>query len=1120
MSDQSYTAGEAIRPLVLPEAVGGNGALSYELTPEVPGLTFDQGARTLSGTPSTANSYTMTYRVTDADDNTTPSDADTQSFTIAVREGDTAPAFTRTVADQSYAAGEAIRPLVLPEAVGGNGALSYELTPEVPGLTFDQGTRTLSGTPTSVGNHNMTYRVVDSDTNSDASGADHLTFRIEVYEPQSVVDTIVTSVAVGNAIGVFRREVLPASTGGPRIQVSGSTFVINGGSFFLDIVPDQGSNLKKLLVSIGEQTFGYYDITLSDSGDLQAGTAVDKQAITKTAVYSREDAARNSDSSYQLIGQVSQDLELSSLCVAIVAVAENDMIGPRACHDLEVVQVGTGDVQISLSWDVDSDVDLHVVDPNGDEIYWSRRTVSSGGQLDLDSNAGCRIDGVRNENVTWAAGRAPRGLYTVRVNYWSSCGVSQTNYVIRVNNGGLMSAFSGTLTGSGDRGGLGSGEVVTTFMVPHDGAEPDTAPSFAGTVAGQNYTVGEAISPLVLPDAVGGNGALSYALQPEVPGLTFDTRTRALSGTPSTSDTYQMTYRVSDADGNTADSDADTLTFTITVRPAVVMSCTYRGSGDDVCSVNPDGQAVDQMSYELRLGAARPEVYLIATNTNSYLASARVQRLDAAAATEGQGPFAGIEYRSQRMRSDSSGHAPPWIVEFNNNPPRLERSEAPQPSRSQALGAVAEGDRFTFISRWQDTTVAVPATARRVVSDGSTTLAVWVADREWSATCRAVHHCMTQEMVDALAGRFLRPGDSNDIYDWVTAIFGLPWGAHRKPFRIPPESASQIHVLFFDIGGDSIPTRGQERVNGYFHGLNNYLRADDPAFLRASNERLMFFMDAPLMAHRDGPTWDVTDPWPDSMISVLAHEFQHMIHFYQKAILRGGVSEAWLNEMASEVTEDLVADKIESDGPRGVGYHDPTAGEAGNWRGRLGRYNFYNYIQVTAWNPEDALKHYSINYALGAYLARTYGGAALFGDLVASGQSGVDAIETALRTHGHHDSFGDVLQNWGVATLLSDNPRGSFPYRYNSGGTWSTSRAGGESYRLGSINLYNYRYDYGSGASDYLDGPRLYRFQHFSDGIRRDPHSNAYTTLGRMTGTARLRISASAGLRITVVVKE
>jgi len=642
--------------------------------------------------------------------------------------------------------------------------------------------------------------------------------------------------------------------------------------------------------------------------------------------------------------------------------------------------------------------------------------------------------------------------------------------------------------------------------------ERDTAPAFTRTVDDQNYTAGEAISPLLLPDAVGGNGALTYALQPEVPGLTFDTRTRELSGTPSTSDTYQMTYRVSDADGNTADSDADTLTFTITVRPAAAMSCTYRGSGDEVCSVNPGGQALDQMSYELRLGSARPEVFLIATNTNSDPASARVQRLDAAADTEGQGPFAGTEYPSQRMASDQSGHTPPWIVEFNNNPPRFERSQAPRPSRSQASGAVAEGDRFTFISQRQDANVAVPATARRVVSDGSTSLAVWVADREWSSTCQAVHQCMTQEMVDAVADRFLRAGTGNDIHDWLTAIFGSPWGAHPYANLIPAESASQIHVLFLDIDGDGVWSEGDSRRTlGYFHGLNNFLEAE-------SNERLMFFMDAPLMALRDGPTWDVDDPVPNELISTLAHEFQHMIHFYQKRIRQDAVSEAWLNEMASEVAEDLIADKLETDGPRGVAYDNPTAGDVGNTRGRLGRYNYFNDIQVTAW--DDYLENYSINYALGAYLARTYGGAALFGSIVTNPQSGVAAVETALRAHGHADSFGDVLANWAVANLLSDNPRAPSPYRYNSGGTWSTSSAGGETYRLGSINLYNYRYYYGSGASDYLDGPRLYGFQQFSDGIQRDPHSNAYTTLGRVTGTARLSISASAGVRITVVAKE
>ena len=660
------------------------------------------------------------------------------------------------------------------------------------------------------------------------------------------------------------------------------------------------------------------------------------------------------------------------------------------------------------------------------------------------------------------------------------------------------------------------GDTLTFTITVREG---DTAPTFTEEVSDQSYTVGEEISLLALPEASGGNGPLSYELRPEVPGLTFDRRTRTVSGTPRIVDTYRMSYRVSDADVNEADGDADTLTFTITVWPIPSVSGTYRGSGDQVFAINGDGQTLAATTYALRLGAARPEVYLIATNTNSYSAYTRIQRLGAAAVTESQGLFADVEYPSRSIDPDPIAHAPPWIVEFNNNPPRLEGSGRPRRSlRPQVQRAVTEGDRFTFISRWESTNVAVPAAARRVVSDGSTTLVVWIADRQWSRTCRVAHQCMTREMVDVVADTFLRPGDGNDIYDWVTAIFGDAWGRHDYPNLIPPESSSQVHILFFDIAGDGVPSRGQTRTGGYFHGVNNYLRADDPILRRASNERLMFFMDAPLMAHREGPTWEVTDRYPSGMISTLAHEFQHMIHFYQKGVLRGGQSEAWLNEMASEVAEDLIADKLSVPGPRGV-LDDPTAGEAGNWRGRLAGYNFYNYIQVTAWDRENALKHYAINYALGAYLARTYGGAALFGDIVASGLSGVDAVETALRRQGHYDSFGDVLQNWGIANLLSDNPRAPSPYRYNSGG-WSISRSGGETYRLGSINLYHYRYYYGAAYTEYLDGPILYQFQQFSDGLGRHPHSNAYTALGRMTGTVRLRISADAGVRIAVVVKE
>ena len=93
-------------------------------------------------------------------------------------------------------------------------------------------------------------------------------------------------------------------------------------------------------------------------------------------------------------------------------------------------------------------------------------------------------------------------------------------------------------------------------------------PSFAAGSgpADQSYTVGTAIDALTLPEAGGGDGALTYSLSPAVPGLSFNATTRRLTGTPTAAGAYDMTYRVRDTDGDT-----DSLTFTITVtNPAQV----------------------------------------------------------------------------------------------------------------------------------------------------------------------------------------------------------------------------------------------------------------------------------------------------------------------------------------------------------------------------------------------------------------------------------------------------------------------------------------------------------------------------------------------------------------------
>ena len=137
VADQMYTQHTAITALTLPRATGGNGTLTYRLAPAPPsGLSLDGATRRLTGTPDTVQGpvrYTWTVRDVDGD-------TDELTFTIEV-VADLMPSFgDAVVADQTYTQNTAITALTLPEATGGDGTLTYRLTPSPPsGLSLDGG---------------------------------------------------------------------------------------------------------------------------------------------------------------------------------------------------------------------------------------------------------------------------------------------------------------------------------------------------------------------------------------------------------------------------------------------------------------------------------------------------------------------------------------------------------------------------------------------------------------------------------------------------------------------------------------------------------------------------------------------------------------------------------------------------------------------------------------------------------------------------------------------------------------------------------------------------------------------------------------------------------------------
>lgn len=248
----------------------------------------------------------------------------------------------------------------------------------------------------------------------------------------SVTEFISRVTSAAGVEAVLERGTPPDEGSGPSVAASGPSVVITGGSS--QIALTASASFTTVLVFV-EGSPDYYRLTLP-----AAATSAD------------------------LIVTIAQEVANTSFDCVYAVGSSASAVGPYTATPVSVLEVGTGEVQVSVSWDTPADVDLHVVEPGGEEIYYGNDTAASGGTLDLDSNAGCGSDGPRNENVTWATGTAPRGTYTVRLDHWDNCGASGTNYVVTVRvQSRAPQTFSGTFTGSGDQGGEGAGVLITTF---------------------------------------------------------------------------------------------------------------------------------------------------------------------------------------------------------------------------------------------------------------------------------------------------------------------------------------------------------------------------------------------------------------------------------------------------------------------------------------------------------------------------------------------------------------------------------------------------------------------------------------------------------------------------------
>src|SRR5579859_947625 len=227
----------------------------------------------------------------------------------------------------------------------------------------------------------------------------------------------------------------------------------------------------------------------------------------------------------------------------------------------------------------------------------------------------------------------------------------------------------------------------------------------------------------------------------------------------------------------------------------------------------------------------------------------------------------------------------------------------------------------------------------------------------------------------------------NKIYPTDRSFFGSEWtpGVDDDP---------RLYILY--VGGIG------STIAGYFSSADEYSHLAHPY----SNEKEMFYVNS-----------DNQQPGDPYLLTVLAHEFQHMIHWAHDRN-----EETWMNEGSSVLAEFLNGYDI--------GGFDAA-------------YTSNPDLQLTGWSEDPSTDpsvsaHYGAGFLFMAYFLDRFGNSATQA-LVANQDNGMHAVDTTLaalgikdKTTGKQLTSVDVFSDWTIANYLGDASVADGRYAYHN----------------------------------------------------------------------------------------
>ncbi|WP_440096793.1 putative Ig domain-containing protein [Staphylococcus epidermidis] len=525
ITDQTQEVNTEITPIKI-EARDNSGQTVTNKVDGLPdGVTFDEATNTISGTPSEVGSYTVTVTTTDESSNATET-----TFTIDVE--DTTKPTVEDIADQTQEVNTEITPIKIEATDNSGQAVTNKVDGLPDGVTFDEATNTISGTPSEVGSYDITVTTTDENGNSETT-----TFTIDVEDTTkpTVEDITDQTQEINTEMTPIKIEATDNSGQAVTNKVEG---LPDGVTF------DEATNT----ISGTPSEVGSYDITVTttdENGNSETTTfTIDVEDTTKPTVESVAD----------------QTQEINTK-IEPIKIEARDNSGQAVTNKVDGLPDGvTFDEATNTISGTPSEVGSYTVTvTTTDESGNATETTFT---IDVEDTTKPTVEDIANQTQ-----EVNTEIEPIKIEATDNSGQAVTNKVDGLPDGVTFDEATNTISGTPSE--VGSYDITVTTTDKNGNSETttftidveDTTKPTVESVADQTQEVNTEITPITIESEDNSGQTVTNKVDGLPDGVTFDEATNTISGTPSKVGSYDITVTTTDENGN-----SETTTFTIDVE--------------------------------------------------------------------------------------------------------------------------------------------------------------------------------------------------------------------------------------------------------------------------------------------------------------------------------------------------------------------------------------------------------------------------------------------------------------------------------------------------------------------------------------------------------------------------